>query len=63
MPFQLIQKFINLKNGLQPLKNNLPFHSIKMGFNPFLKENDINAIPIDSNISSLSKNWASALKK
>jgi hypothetical protein len=30
-----------LINGLQPLKNNLPYKSIEMGFNPFIKTTSI----------------------
>jgi hypothetical protein len=48
-------------NGLA-LKNNLPFKSNGMGFNPFKKGNGINAIPIDTYILSLLKIGLQPLK-
>ena len=46
MPFQLIHTFYHPHDGLQPLKNNLPYKSIEMGFNPFLEENEFNSLGI-----------------
>lgn len=47
MPFKLIQASYHLqKNGLQPLKNILPYKSFEMGFNPFLEENEFNSLGI-----------------